>query len=278
MKWSLHSVILGGSPSLEDQLDIARRAGYDGLDVDINGLHRRAQETSLAAVRDLFAGYGVAPAGSGLPVNWLAPADEFAAQLKALPPLARTMADLSCPRTFTWVSPTTDRDVAEFRAFAVDRFSAIAKVLADAGVRLGLEWIGPQTCRKSGTPFLWKMSHALGLIDDIGLDNVGLLVDSWHWYMAEDTLQELAALRPEQIVHCHFEDAPDRPLAEQMDMEREVPGRGIMPLVEFCRTLRDIGYKDYLAVEVFGAGLRDLPPLEAALVCKRGVDAIMAKV
>ncbi len=246
--------------------------------MDIAYLHRLAGESSIAAVRETFAAHGVAPAGCGLPLDWQAAEDVFAAALANLAPLAELMAALDCPRTFTWIPPAVGGDPAEFRAFAVDRFRRVGRVLADSGVRFGLEWIGPPTCRASGTPFVHKMSHALDIVADVGLDNLGLLVDSWHWYMAEDTIEELRALRPDQIVHCHFEDAPDRPLEEQMDGEREVPGRGIMPLAEFCRALRDVGYRDFLAVEVFGAGLQAMPPLEAARLCRQGVDAVMAQV
>jgi sugar phosphate isomerase/epimerase len=276
MKWSLNSVILGGAPSLEDQLAIARDAGYEGLDVDIGGLHRMAIESGAAAVVDLFASYGVAPAGSGLPVDCRADDAAFRAQLDALRPMAQTMAAIGCPRTFTWIGPSGGDDPAAYRRFLAERFRAVAEVLADYGVRFGIEWIGPRTAR-GPNPAVWKMSHALAILDEVGMDNTGLLVDTWHWFQAEDALEELRALRPEQVVHVHFVDAPNKPLDEQMDMEREVPGKGIIPLVDVYRALRDIGYPDFLAVEIFGAGLRDLPPMQAATMVKAACDAIAAQ-
>ncbi|MCX7599117.1 MAG: sugar phosphate isomerase/epimerase [Armatimonadetes bacterium] len=277
MKWSLHPVILGGSLCFEEQLALARDAGYDGLDVDISYLHGVAAERGLTCVQDLFASYGVVPAGTGLPMDWRVPEDAFSAAMGDLSAMAETMAALGCPRTFTWMPPSVGGAPDDFRHFVVTRFRQIGRVLGDHGVRFGLEWIGPPSCRTSGTPFIHKMAHALQVIDDIGLDNLGLLIDSWHWFTAQDTLEELRALRPEQIVHVHFVDAPDRPLAEQIDMEREIPGRGIIPLVDFYRALRDAGYRDFLAVEIFGAGLRDMPPREAAAVVKASCDEIATR-
>lgn len=276
MKWSLHPVILRAPLSFEEQLAVASEAGYEGLDVDVSYLHGLAKERGLAYVQDLFAGYGVAPAGTGLPIDWRSPEDVFSAALKDLSAIAETMLGLGCPRTFTWMPPSIDGDPAEFRQFMVRRFRQIGRVLGEHGIRFGLEWIGPPSCRASGTPFVYKMAHALQVIDDIGLDNMGLLIDSWHWFTAQDTLEELRALRPDQVVHVHFVDAPDKPLAEQIDMEREVPGRGIIPLTDFYRALRDIGYQDFLAVEIFGAGLRDMPPRDAAALVKRACDQIAA--
>ncbi|MCD6351463.1 MAG: sugar phosphate isomerase/epimerase [Armatimonadetes bacterium] len=278
MKWSLHPVILGGSLTFEEQLAIARDTGYDGLDVNIDGLARMVEERGLEQVQRLFADYGVAPAGSGLPTRWRGGEDEFEEDLKALPALAQLMVDLDCPRTFTYFAPSTDGDPAEYRRFLVERFKAIGTVLADYGVRLGLEWLGPRHIRAGGTPVVWKMSQTLDLIADTGLDNLGLLFDVWHWFNAEDTLEELRALRPEQIVHCHFNDAPDKPLDEQLDMHREVPGRGIIPLVDVLRTLKDIGYQDYLAVEIFNDELKAMPPVESARLVKQACDDLMAQV
>lgn len=278
MKWSLHPVILGGALSLEEQLAIARDAGYDGLDVNVNALHQMATEKGIEAVRALFDEYGVEPAGWGIPFDWRGSEEDFQAELAALPPLAQTMAAIGCPRTFTYFPPSTEGDPGEYRRMLVRRFRAMGRVLADAGVRMGLEWLGPRHCRAAGTPVIWKMSQTLDLIDDIGLENVGLLLDVWHWFNAEDTIEEIRALRPEQIVHCHFNDAPDKPLDEQVDSQREVPGRGIIPLVDFLRALRDIGYQDFLAVEIFNEQLKAMPPLEAARLVKQACDELLAQV
>jgi len=277
MKWSLHPVILGGSLPFEEQLAIAGEIGYEGLDVDIGYLHGLVQEKGLGFVQELFQRHGVAPAAAGLPLDWRVPDDVFSAALKNLSAMAKTMASLGCPRTFTWMPPAVDGDPADYRRFMVGRFREIGRVLGDHGVRFGLEWIGPPTCRASGAPLVHKMAHALQVIEEVGLDNLGLLIDSWHWFTAEDTLEELQELRPQQVVHVHFVDAPNKPLAEQVDMEREVPGRGIIPLTDFYRALRGIGYRDFLAVEIFGAGLRDMPPRQAAALVKTACDQIAAR-
>ncbi len=277
MKISLHPVILRGPLTLEQQLDIARQTGYDGLDYSIQAVKEMAARDGLDAVRELFARYGVEPAGCGLPVDWRGDEDKFQADLAQLPGAAEVMAGLGAPRTFTYIPPSTQGDPDEYWRMLVDRLGAIARILGDYGVKLGLEWLGPRHIRATGTPVIWKMSHTLKLIEDIGLENVGLMVDVWHWFNAEDTLEELRELRPEQIVHCHLNDAPDRPLDEQRDMEREVPGRGIIPLVDFLRVLRDIGYQGFLAVEIFNDELKAMDPLESARLVKGAVDEIMAK-
>jgi sugar phosphate isomerase/epimerase len=277
MRWSLHPVILGQRLSLSQQLAIAAEAGYDGLDVDAVSLQALVEKQGLEATRANFAAAGVAPAAWGLPTDWRGEEASFKASLAQLPEQAKVMVELGCPRCFTYLLPSTTGDPAEYRRFLKQRLGAVGEVLADYGVRLGLEWLGPLHLRARGTPVIWKMSHTLQLIDDLGLPNLGLLLDVWHWFTAEDTVEKLRALPAERIVHCHFNDAPNKPLAEQIDSQREVPGRGIIPLRAFLQALRDIGYQDFLAVEIFNQGLKSMPPLEAARLVKQACDALLAQ-
>ncbi len=277
MKLSLHPVIIGQPLSLQEMVELAAETGYDGVDVNANETAAMIAERGADAVRQLFADAGVEPAGWGLPLQWRDDEETFRTELAKLPDLAAAMASVGCPRTFTYLAPSTPGDPAEYRAMLRTRLRAIGEILADHGVRMGLEWLGPRHIRAAGTPVIWKMSHTLQLIDDIGLENIGLLLDVWHWFNAEDTLDELGALRPEQIVHCHFNDAPDKPLDEQRDMHREIPGRGIIPLVDVLRTLRDIGYRDFLAVEIFNDELKAMPPRQAAELVKQACDEVFKR-
>ena len=275
MKLSLHPVIIGQPLSLPEFVSLAAETGYDGVDVNARQIHALAQEQGLEDVASIFASAGVQPAGWGLPIQWREDETVFQAGLEELRELAATMASLDCRRTFTYFAPSTAGDPDEYRALLRDRLRAIGQVLAEYGVRLGLEWLGPRHIRASGTPVIWKMNQTLELIEEIGLSNIGLLFDVWHWFNAEDTLDDLRALRGDQIVHCHFNDAPDKPLDQQQDMHREIPGRGIIPLVDVLRVLQEIGYDGFLAVEIFNDELKAMPPAEAARLVKAACDEVL---
>jgi len=277
MKLSLHPVIIGQPMTVEEFVALAAETGYDGVDINAGQLANMIDERGLDEVRAIFTDGGVEPAGWGLPLDWRGDEDTFRAGLAELPRLAQAMAALGCPRTFTYFAPSTDGDAQDYLNFLRTRLRAIGEVLRDYGIHMGLEWLGPRHIRAAGTPVIWKMSQTLQLIDDIGLGNIGLLLDVWHWFNAEDTLDELRALRADQIVHCHFNDAPDKPLDQQLDMHREVPGRGIIPLVDVLRALRDIGYQDFLAVEIFNDDLKAMPPKESAALVKQACDEVFRR-
>ena len=48
-----------------------------------------------------------------------------------------------------------------------------------------------------------------------------------------------------------------------------MPGEGVIDLTGFLRALKQIGYSDGVSVEVFGRGLKEMPPEEGA---KLGFD------
>ena len=62
------------------------------------------------------------------------------------------------------------------------------------------------------------------LIAEIGRDDVGLVLDSWHWYTAGETADDLRGLTNRDVVACDLNDAPRSvPVDQQRDGVRELP-------------------------------------------------------
>ena len=56
-----------------------------------------------------------------------------------------------------------------------------------------------------------------------------------------------------------------------------VRGEGIIDLTGFLKALQKIGYEDSLSVEVFGRGLKEMPPAESARLCLESSVAVFKK-
>jgi sugar phosphate isomerase/epimerase len=223
----------------------------------------------------------VRPASGGMPVDWRKDNDTFKAGLAALPKLAEAAKNIGCGQVCTWLPPSISADPAEFRAQSAVRFREIAIVLNDYGIRFGLEFVGPKTARvgpKAMGPneFIYTIPQTLDLIADINApgDNVGLLVDSFHWFCTGSDLKALGSLTAKQVVHVHINDAPDRPLDEQLDFERLLPGEGIIDLAGFFGTLKRIGYTGFAAVETFSADLKAMGQEKAAAATGAAIEKI----
>lgn len=257
---------IGVRANLTESIEYAKRGRFQGVEIGIEQAARFAEERSMDGLRNLFLEAGVRPGGWGLPVDWRGNQDSYDAGLARLDSLAGTGAALNCVRAMTWILPfSDDRPFEENFDFHVERFTPIARVLAEHGCSLGLEFIGPKTMRAPHKyEFVYSMGGMLELAAAIG-PNVGLLLDCWHWYTSHGTLEDVARLRPEQVVYVHVNDAPTGiPIDEQIDNVRALPGEtGVIDLTGFLRQLQAIGYEGPVTPEPFSAKLKTLGPDEA---------------
>lgn len=265
-------------PDLPAAIAAATLGGFAAVEFDVREVADLVDARGAEAVAALFSDAGLRPAGWGLPVEWRGDDSTWRAGLEALPRLARAAAAIGAGRSTTWVMPCSDeRPYDENRRFHLERFTPIAAILAEHGCALGLEFIGPRTLRASKRhPFIYRMEDMLALGAEIG-PNVGLLLDSYHWYTSGGTLDALRALRPQQVVYVHVNDAPAGvPVDEQLDAVRALPGEtGVIDIAGFLRALRAIGYDGPVVAEPFKRELGDLPSDEARL---RAVGAAMARI
>lgn len=273
MKLCLNGTI-GGYTNIHEFVQRAKRHGYQAVEFGVEEVAQIIQQQGVGAARDLFQESGVEPICFGLPVEWRKDHETLKAGLQELPRLARAAQAVGCTRTVTWLPPSIDEFPAAYSVRMAERFREIARVLADFDVRLGLEWVGPATLRTRRYEWIHTLHQLLDFIAEIGAPNLGLLVDSFHWFCMEGTLQDLQQLSNEQIVHVHINDAPNKPPREQIDSQRLLPGEGIIDLVGFLRALQEVGYDGGIAIEVFGEQIRAMAPDEAAAKAKEAYDNV----
>jgi sugar phosphate isomerase/epimerase len=202
-----------------------------------------------------------------MPVEFRKDDETFRAGMPKLEEAAPFAAAIGCPRMMTYITASSDTPKDELRRMYKARFTEIARVLARSHCRFGLEFLGPLVFRTRGKyEFIWKMNEMLEFAKECG-SNVGLTLDSWHWHHAGGTPEDIVAAGKERIVVVHFEDAARQAPEDVRDNERLLPGEGVINLTGFLRALRQINYEDSLSVEVFGRGLKQLPPEQSAAMC-----------
>ena len=263
---------------LATAIDAAKRHGYGGVEFNVREVADLVDSQGAEAVRAMFSDAGVKPAGWGLPVEWRGNEAAWRNSLEELPRLAAAAAAIGAPRTMTWIMPgSNERTHEENRRFHIERFTPVASILAANGCSLGLEFIGPKTLRDDFThPFIHTMPGMLAMGAEIG-PNVGLLLDCFHWHTSHGTVEELRALRPEQVVYVHVNDAAAGvPPDEQIDNIRALPGEtGEVDIVAFLQSLQEIGYDGPVVAEPFKNELADLPSDDARLeVVAKSIDGI----
>lgn len=265
---------LGRIESDERLIELASAHGFQAVDLDAAALVERH---GVERARELLAGSGVVIGSIGLPVEWRTTEEAFLEGLKKLASSAAAAAALGCKSCCTYILPSTDLKAAHFMALATRRLRTCAQILGAYGIRLGLEFVGPHHLRTRWTnPFIWTLEETLDWIEAIGESNVGLLFDSYHWYTNGLTVADIEALRANQIVHVHINDAPNVPVSEALDNGRIYPGEGVIDLVGFLQALQTIGYQGTVSQEILTAEAPNQSPEELILRSKAGFDKVFS--
>lgn len=271
---SLATGAIGVRADLARSAELAARFGFEGVHVSIEEIAGLGVERA----REVLAAAGVRPAAFWLPVDYRALEARFGEQLERLPDLARVAQAMGLTRTSTWVPSWHDTmDLDENYAFHRERLGGVARVLADYGIRLGLEFLGPKTLRDGHRfAFIHTIEGMLKLCQDLRTGNAGLSLDAFHWYTSGGTLADLATLSDADVVDVHVNDAAAGvPRDEQQDQVRALPGEtGVIDLVGFLRVLQGIGYSGPVMVEPFSKRVNALPEEDAVRVTAEALDAV----
>jgi sugar phosphate isomerase/epimerase len=113
----------------------------------------------------------------------------------------------------------------------------------------------------------------------IGTTNLGIQLDSWHWFNAEETAKDLGTLRGSDVLTVDLNDAPrGLTLDQYQDDHRELPAAtGVIPIKEFLNSLVEMGYDGPVQAEPFNAALRALPLDQACAAASSAIRKAFSK-
>ena len=256
---------IGVGADLRKSIEYAHQFGFESVEPPgaVAGLAQAELDEVLAEMKARNLVWGAA----GLAVDFRGDEAKFQAGMKSFPQEAAGLRKAGITRMGTWLSPSSNERtyVANFRQHA-RRLREVCKVLGDHGLRFGMEYVGPKTSWTKGRyPFIHTMAETKDLIAEIGTGNAGFVLDSWHWYTAGESVQDLLSLKGSDVVACDLNDAPAGiPVDEQMDNSRELPAAtGVIDLEGFLGAMITIGYDGPVRAEPFNQPLNRMDDLDA---------------
>ena len=262
-------------------IEYAARFGFEAVEPQPDFLSRLSQE-ELADLRQEMQEKGLTWSAAGLPVDFRGDIDAFTRSLRRFPQFCETLQRAGVDRVGTWISPShNERTYLENFRLHAKRLRAVANIAGGYGLRLGLEYVGPKKSWSAGRyPFIHTMREMQELIAEIDHPCVGLTLDSWHWYTAGETVEDLRRLPGYRVVIVHINDAPSGiPVEEQIDSVRELPcATGVIDLKGFLGALVEIGFDGPVYIEPFKKELRQLPPEEALQLTAEAMQKAIALV
>ncbi len=132
--------------------------------------------------------------------------------------------------------------------YLIEALQACCSCAAEQDVRLALEPLN-----RYETDLVHTVAEGLDLIERIGTDNMGLLLDTFHMNIEEPSIEDSIRICGERIFHFHVADS-----------NRWHPGAGHLDFASILGTLFDTGYQGFISGEF-------MPFPEADISAERGV-------
>lgn len=263
-KFTLHGSTVGWRAAWPEMGQIAAAAGYQGV-----VLPREAWESAAPAPP------GVAVTAMAVPVEIRRDEAAYQAGLPHMEQAIAFGAALGCRVAVVGLPPSSDLPKPEQQALYQRRLAPCLDVMARHGVRLAVEAISPLHLRRAKPyEFIWRMDEMLDFVRRCTPQG-GLVADCWHWHHAGETVEDLLALGRDAFLDVHISDAPPLPPEDIRDMERLLPGEGVIDFDGFFGALDRLGYDGAVSLEVFGSRLAAQPPAGAA---RLALEAALSRV
>lgn len=261
-KIALNPGIIGVKANFAQTLDYAIQYGYEAISPFTQEVMKDYSDAQLNEITAKMKAHNITYDSINIPVEFRRDDATFKEGLKELPKFCETMQKQGATRINTWIISTHDElTYNENMRQHANRLRECAKIMNDYGIRLGLEYLGMRTLLIRGRyPFISSMKEGKELIAAIGAGNVGFVLDSFHWYCANDTLDDIKTLTPADIITVDLNDArAGFKREEQVDGKRELPlATGVINLKDFLQGLIDIGYDGPVRTEPFNEALNAL--------------------
>jgi sugar phosphate isomerase/epimerase len=266
-KLALNPGIIGVKANFAQTLDYAIQYGYEAISPFTQEVMKDYSSAQLNEIMAKMKANKISYDSTNIPVEFRRDEAKFKEDVKELPKFCEAMQKQGATRINTWIissHPTLTYN-ENMRQHAA-RLGECAKIMNDYGIRLGLEYLGMRTLVAGNRyTFISSMKEGKELIAAIGTGNVGFVLDSFHWYCANDTLDDIKTLTPSDIITADINDArAGFKREEQQDGKRELPlATGVINMKDFLQGLIDIGYDGPVRTEPFNQALNDLENDEA---------------
>jgi 2-keto-myo-inositol isomerase len=256
---------------LETDIRAASEAGFDWLEIWASKLRVFLQSRSTADLNDLFASHNIKPYSiNSIERITFRGTDEHRSLLLQCEDLCRVAGEIRCPYVVVVPSPLPP---GKSRTDVIDESSRVleelAVIAAKRGVGLAFEFLGQPDCS------VQTLDLADEIVRKVRQPNVGLVIDSFHFYAGGSTIESIDALDPSNLFIFHVNDAEDRPREQLEDRHRLLPGLGILPLSEIIAGLRRIGYDRVVSVEIFRPEYWERDPFELAREARAATQKLL---
>jgi 2-keto-myo-inositol isomerase len=159
----------------------------------------------------------------------------------------------------------------DIRNSAVEVLIELSDIATPYGVKIALEFVGHPKCTVN------TFGQAYDIIETVDRENVGVVLDCFHFHAMGSKMEDLKAADPSKIFILHIDDTEDFPIGFLTDEDRVWPGLGAIDLDGILSTLKEKGYNGAVSVELFRPEYYQLDAEEAIQTAKETTIEVVSK-
>lgn len=248
-KFSLNtSTIRGQKLSLSQMIEVAARAGYDGIELWIMELNQYLESgKSLSNLKQELRDAGIEAINAIGFATWMAQDPAKSKQgFEQIEVEMNQLAEIGCVRVAApAIGAETPVDLFE----AGEKYARLLELGRKTGCMPQLEFWG-------AFPPFHQLGQALAVAAIANDPDARLLPDIYHLFRGGSGFEGLKLINGNAIEVFHLNDFADTlPREQQEDKHRIYPGDGVAPIGEVVETLTAMGGEKYLSLELFNPSL-----------------------
>ncbi len=271
MKLAINQATLMKTP-METFLKSIATAGFEGVELRRDETFEYLKKNSVEALKGLLNKNNLkCITFNAVELFSLCPEKEFNRILDYTERLMIIGNQIGCDTIITVPSFLEEVSMSEAKIVSrtTERLKIISNLAEKYSFKLGFEPLGFLNCS------VRKIDMALKIINDKNLPNMGLIIDTFHFFIGEHSIDELDAIKPEELWLIHINDAIKKPLEELNDSDRVLPGNDFFNLEMFIKQLKDNSYNDWISLELFNEQLWNEDPYIVAKNSMRSLKQLI---
>ncbi len=236
------------------------KAGFEGVELRRDQVFEYLKYQSINDLKNLFIDQELeCLTFNAIELFSLCPEAEFKKILSYTKELMEIGTKIGCDKIIAVPSfLETPLSEEEIIAQTVERLGVLTNLAEEYNFKLGFEPLGFKNCS------VRKLDLALRIIENENLPEIGLVIDTFHYFLGEHNPGELKEIDGRKIWLIHVNDSIEKPLDQLQDSDRVFPGEGIFQLKEFIDNLKSIKYDGWLSLELFNETVWERDPFVVA--------------
>lgn len=164
-----------------------------------------------------------------------------------------------------------DLSRAAIKEESIKQLNILADVAEKHNTKLAFEFVGYPNCSVN------RFDQTYDIVQAVGRENVGVVLDCFHFHAMGSKIEDLEKADASKIFIFHIDDSEDLPIGAIRDDKRLWPGDGVIDLDAIIGTLKKIGYKEMVSVELFRPEYWEMDIEETIKVGKEKTIEVVSK-